>query len=174
MMNVKTWTPETYSAENARNNRVDAVIYPDHVSIDCQITGCAKRETALRRFWQALESAEMTGGLCMADVNAMLSDVSIYNDGFYTIGVEYSDGTGFYVWFIYKTEAAERPAENSAPDYAALTDTIRAELKRKRGEAYEPNSRETWLDVQARALYQACNRIRTICRTNGLYCKGVQ
>lgn len=49
-----------------------------------------------------------------------------------------------------------------------------SELKRKHGGVYEPNSRETWLDVQARALYQACNRIRTICRTNGLYCKGVQ
>ena len=49
-----------------------------------------------------------------------------------------------------------------------------SELKRKHGGAYEPNSRETWLDVQARALYQACNRIRAICRTNGLYCKGVQ
>lgn len=49
-----------------------------------------------------------------------------------------------------------------------------SELKRKHGGAYEPNSRETWLDVQARALYQACNRIRTICRTNGLYYKGVQ
>ena len=147
---------------------------------------------------------------------------------------------------------AEQPAENSAPDYAALAETIRAELnarhdrgawnkavtlyaldllddvqegadnmerlpldgaeleqwalngascweqysnggcslcynadiaarvctpselKRKHGGMYEPNSRETWLDVQARALYQACNRIRSICRTNGLYCKGVQ
>lgn len=147
---------------------------------------------------------------------------------------------------------AEQPAENSAPDYTALADTIRAELnarhnrsawnkavtlyalelledvqwnadnmerlpldgaelkqwalngascweqysnggcslcydadiaarvctpselKRKHGGTYEPNSRETWLDVQARALYQACNRIRSICRTNGLYCKGVQ
>lgn len=49
-----------------------------------------------------------------------------------------------------------------------------SELKRKHGGTYEPNSRETWLDVQARALYQACNRIRSICRTNGLYCKGVQ
>lgn len=49
-----------------------------------------------------------------------------------------------------------------------------SELKRKHGGAYEPNSRETWLDVQARALHKACNRIRTICRTNGLYCKGVQ
>lgn len=46
-----------------------------------------------------------------------------------------------------------------------------SELKRKHSGMHEPNSRETWLDVQARALYQACNRIRTICRTNGLYCK---
>lgn len=49
-----------------------------------------------------------------------------------------------------------------------------SELKRKHGGTYEPNSRETWLDVQARALYQACKRIRIICRANGLYCKGVQ
>lgn len=48
-----------------------------------------------------------------------------------------------------------------------------SELKRKHGETYEPNSRETWLDVQARALYQACNRIRKICRANGLYYKEV-
>ena len=48
-----------------------------------------------------------------------------------------------------------------------------SELKRKHGGAYEPNSRETWLDVQARALYQACNRIRKICRTCGLYHKEV-
>jgi hypothetical protein len=49
-----------------------------------------------------------------------------------------------------------------------------SELKRTDGGMNNPNSRETWLDVQARALYQACNRIRTICRTNGLFCKGVQ
>lgn len=48
-----------------------------------------------------------------------------------------------------------------------------SELKRKHGGAYKPNSRETWFDVQARALYQACNRIRTICRANGLYYKEV-
>lgn len=46
-----------------------------------------------------------------------------------------------------------------------------SELKRTDGGMNAPNSRETWLDVQARALYQACNRIRTICRTNELYCK---
>lgn len=67
----------------------------------------------------------------------------------------------------------EQP-QTSTPDYTALADTIRAELKRTDGGMNNPNSRETWLDVQARALYQACNRIRTICRTNGLYCKGVQ
>lgn len=49
-----------------------------------------------------------------------------------------------------------------------------SELKRTDGGMNAPNSRETWLDVQARALYQACNRIRSICRANGLYCKGVQ
>lgn len=49
-----------------------------------------------------------------------------------------------------------------------------SELKRTDGGMNAPNSRETWFDVQARALYQACNRIRTICRTNSLYCKGVQ
>ena len=49
-----------------------------------------------------------------------------------------------------------------------------SELKRTDNGINAPNSRESWLDVQARALYQACNRIRTICRTNGLYCKGMQ
>lgn len=58
-------------------------------------------------------------------------------------------------------------------DIAARVCTT-SELKRTDGGMNNPNSRETWLDVQARALYQACNRIRTICRTNGLYCKGVQ
>lgn len=48
-----------------------------------------------------------------------------------------------------------------------------SELKRTDGGMNAPNSRETWLDVQARALYQACNRIRKICRTNGLYYKEV-
>lgn len=49
-----------------------------------------------------------------------------------------------------------------------------SELKRKHEGASEPGNGQTWLDVQADALQQACNRIRTICRTNGLYCKGVQ
>ena len=34
-----------------------------------------------------------------------------------------------------------------------------SELKRKRGGELEPNSRESWLDVQARALYQAARWI---------------
>lgn len=44
-----------------------------------------------------------------------------------------------------------------------------SELKRKHGGAYKPNSRETWLDVQARALYQAIERIRIICHINFLW-----
>lgn len=34
-----------------------------------------------------------------------------------------------------------------------------SELKRNRGGELRPNSREEWLDVQTRALYQAANRI---------------
>lgn len=34
-----------------------------------------------------------------------------------------------------------------------------SELKRKRGGDLQPNSRETWLDVQARALYRAARWI---------------
>lgn len=33
-----------------------------------------------------------------------------------------------------------------------------SELKKKRGGELNPNSRETWLDVQARALFQAAGR----------------
>lgn len=34
-----------------------------------------------------------------------------------------------------------------------------SELKKTRDGERRPNSREEWLDVQARALFQACNRI---------------
>lgn len=34
-----------------------------------------------------------------------------------------------------------------------------SELKKTRNGERNPNSRETWLDVQARALFQACSRI---------------
>lgn len=34
-----------------------------------------------------------------------------------------------------------------------------SELKKTRHGERRPNSREDWLDVQARALYQACNRV---------------
>lgn len=43
---------------------------------------------------------------------------------------------------IYNCEIAERLCSPS-------------ELKKKKGGELPPNSRETWLDVQARALYQA-------------------
>jgi hypothetical protein len=35
-----------------------------------------------------------------------------------------------------------------------------SELKKRKDGALQPNSRETWLDVQARALFQAFNLIR--------------
>lgn len=73
-------------------------------------------------------------------------------------------------WHHYSTGACSLVWSG---DIAARVCTT-SELKRKRGGELYPNSRETWLDVQARALYQACNRIRSICRANGLYCKGVQ
>ena len=43
--------------------------------------------------------------------------------------------------------------------------------KRKHEGASEPGSGQTWLDVQADALKQACQRIRKICRSSGLYYK---
>lgn len=39
-----------------------------------------------------------------------------------------------------------------------------SELKRTRNGERNPNSRETWLDVQARALFQACNRTKKAIR----------
>ena len=40
-----------------------------------------------------------------------------------------------------------------------------SELKKTRNGKRRPNSREEWLDVQARALYQAANRIRRHIKT---------
>lgn len=39
-----------------------------------------------------------------------------------------------------------------------------SELKKTRNGERRPNSREEWLDVQARALYQACNRVKRAAR----------
>ena len=39
-----------------------------------------------------------------------------------------------------------------------------SELKKKDGGRLAPNSQESWLDVQARALMQACSRIKIIIR----------
>ena len=59
---------------------------------------------------------------------------------------------GEYSWggcsLIYNADIAERLCSPS-------------ELKRTRGGEWRPNRREEWLDVQARALFQAC---RLICR----------
>ena len=39
-----------------------------------------------------------------------------------------------------------------------------SELKKTRNGERRPNARESWLDTQARALFQACNRIMTLTR----------
>ena len=39
-----------------------------------------------------------------------------------------------------------------------------SELKKTRNGERRPNAREEWLDVQARALYQACNRVKKAVR----------
>lgn len=40
-----------------------------------------------------------------------------------------------------------------------------SELKKTRNGERRPNSREEWLDTQARALYQACNRVSRLYRS---------
>lgn len=87
------------------------------------------------------------------------------------------DGTELERWALNGASCWEQYSNGGCSicynaDIAARVCTP-SELKRKHGGTYKPNSRETWLDVQARALYQACNRIRKICRANGLYYKEV-
>lgn len=63
---------------------------------------------------------------------------------------------GGYSWggssLIYNGDIAERLCTPS-------------ELKKTRNGERRPNSREEWLDVQARALYQACNRVARLYRS---------
>lgn len=60
-----------------------------------------------------------------------------------------------YSWggcsLIYNSDIAERLCTPS-------------ELKKTRGGEWRPNSREEWLDVQARALYQAARRVKEAAR----------
>lgn len=62
-----------------------------------------------------------------------------------------------YSWggcsLIYNGDIAERLCSPS-------------EYKKCREGEWRPNRNEEWLDVQARALYQACNRIKKIVRNN--------
>lgn len=61
-----------------------------------------------------------------------------------------------YSWggssLIYDDDIAERLCTSS-------------ELKKTRHGKRRPNSREEWLDTQARALYQACNRVARVYRS---------
>lgn len=68
-----------------------------------------------------------------------------------------ADSWDAYSWggsaLIYDCDIAERLCTPS-------------ELKRTRNGERRPNSREEWLDVQARALYQAARRIQNAARNN--------
>ena len=70
-----------------------------------------------------------------------------------------ADGWSQYSWggssLIYNGDIAERLCTPS-------------ELKKTRNGERRPNSREEWLDTQARALYQAANRVAR------LYCSFLQ
>lgn len=61
-----------------------------------------------------------------------------------------------YSWggcsLIYNSDIAERLCTPS-------------ELKKTRNGECRPNSREEWLDTQARALFQACNRVSRLYRS---------
>jgi len=67
-----------------------------------------------------------------------------------------ADNWSAYSWggcsFIYDSDIAETLCTPS-------------ELKRNKGGENRPNSREKWLDVQARALFQAANRLSRIVKT---------
>lgn len=64
-----------------------------------------------------------------------------------------AENWGNFSWggssLIYNCEIAERLC-------------TKTELKRTKGGELAPNKREEWLDVQARALTQACNLIATL------------
>lgn len=67
-----------------------------------------------------------------------------------------ADDWNAYSWdglsLIYNGDIAERLCSPS-------------ELKKTRDGECRPNSREEWLDVQARALFQACNRVARLYRS---------
>lgn len=77
----------------------------------------------------------------------------------------------------YTRENIEKAVLNGASSWAEFSwggcayiyDTLIArtlctpsELKRTKNGALQPNKNENWLDVQARALFQACNLIKSL------------
>lgn len=86
--------------------------------------------------------------------------------------------------FPANTEEIERLLLNGAADWSAYSYGGSAliydadiaeryctpsELKNRRGGELPPNRREGWLDVQARALHQACRRIQGAARRAAKY-----
>ncbi len=96
---------------------------------------------------EQLAEADKSGCLDAADLTAPRMLRKALLDG--------ADDWSAYSWggcsLIYNSDIAERLCCPS-------------ELKRTRNGERRPNSREEWLDTQARALYQAANRVRKTLR----------
>lgn len=91
---------------------------------------------------------------------------------------ELTEGEYFYIEDIKTPKLLKRALLNGAYDWSQYSwggcaliynsDIAKrlctpSELKRTREGALKPNSNEEWLDTQARALYQACERVMRAC-----------
>ena len=86
--------------------------------------------------------------LCMIDDDDITCNSSFYNGADSAINASYGGS-----FLVYDGDIAIRFCTTS-------------ELKRKKGGELSPNSRETWLDVQARAIFQARKLIIRILKNN--------
>lgn len=86
--------------------------------------------------------------VCMIDGDYVTVDSPFYNGADSALSASYGG-----VFLIYDVDIARRFCTHS-------------ELKRKKGGELPPNSRETWLDLQARAIFQAKQLIIRILTDN--------
>lgn len=77
-------------------------------------------------------------------LNKLSANEKIYSNDFLNGAEDWTEYSYGGSALIYDCEIAERLCNPS-------------ELKKTKGGERNPNSRETWLDIQARALYQAAN-----------------
>lgn len=105
-----------------------------------------------RSYWErgvigyALEITDM-----LIDNHLTPANVQELNDMMLNGASDWRESSWGGCYEIYDCDIAERLCTPS-------------ELKKTKGGENNPNSRESWLDVQARALYQAANKIKRIYR----------